>query len=210
MASVDIKDAYYSIPVKNEDQKHLRFKWEDHFYEFTCLPNGLSCAPRQFTKILKPPLPALHKQGHISAALLDDLYLQGWGYDEYVKNVIDTTVLLDMLGLVVHPEKSSFIPSQVLIILGFIINSLTMTIQLTTDKALGLKSVCTEFLRATTLSIREVARAIGRIAASFPGVMHGPLFYRHLKKDKCLALQQAKGNFDAHTSLSQQGKCELQ
>ena len=26
MASTDMKDAYYSIPVKNEDQKYLRFK----------------------------------------------------------------------------------------------------------------------------------------------------------------------------------------
>ena len=72
-------------------------------------------------------------------AHLDDLYLQGRTYDDCVKNVIDTTVLFDKLGLVVHPEKFSFIPSQVLVILGFIINSLTMTIQLTTEKALGLK-----------------------------------------------------------------------
>ena len=45
MASVDMTDAYYSIPVKNEERKYLRFRWEDQFYEFTCLPNGLSCAP---------------------------------------------------------------------------------------------------------------------------------------------------------------------
>ena len=210
MASIDMKDAYYSIPVKIEDRKYLRFKWADQFYEFTCLPNGLSCAPRQFTKILKPPLAALHKQGHISIAHLDDLYLQGRTYDDCVKSVIDTAFLLDKLGLVVHPEKSRFIPSQVLVILGFIINSLTMTIQLTAEKALGLKTVCIDFLRATTLSIREVASAIGRIVASFPGVMHGPLFYRHLEKDKCLALQQAKGNFDTHMTLSQPAKCELQ
>ena len=185
MASIDMKDAYYSIPVKSEDRKYLRFKWEDQFYEFTCLPNGLSCAPRQFTNILKTPLATLHKQGHISIAHLDYLYLQGRTSDDYVKNVIDTTVLLDKLGLVVYPEKSSFIPSQVLVILGFIINSLTMTIQLTTEKALGLKTVCIELMRATTSSIREVASAIGRMVASFPGVMHGPLFYRHVEKDKC-------------------------
>ena len=77
------------------------------------------------------------------------------------KNVIDTTVVLYKLGLVVHPEKSSFIPSKVLVIQGFIINSLTMTIQLTTEKSLGLKTVCVEFLRTTTLSIRELASAIG-------------------------------------------------
>ena len=210
MASIDMKVAYYFIPVKSEDRKYLRFKWEDQFYEFTCLSNELSCAPRQFTKLLKPPLATLHKQGHIYIAHLGDLYSQGRTYDHCVKNVINTTVLLDKLGLVVHPEKSSFISSQVLVILGFIIHSSSMTIQLTTEKALGLKTVCVEFLRATTLSIREVASAIGRIVASFPGVIHGPLFYRHFEKDKCLALQQAKGIFDARMSLSQQAKCELQ
>ena len=45
MASIDMNDAYYPIPVKSEDRKYLRFKWEDQFYEFTCLPNGLLCAP---------------------------------------------------------------------------------------------------------------------------------------------------------------------
>ena len=102
-----------------------------------------------------------------------------------VSKMLDTTVLLDKLGLVVHPEKSSFIPSQVLVILRFIINSLTMTIQLTTEKALGLRTFCIEFLRATASLIREVASAIGRIVASFPRVVHVPLLYRHLEKDKC-------------------------
>lgn len=83
---------------------------------------GCRVPPHQFTKILKPLLAAVHKQGHISIAHLDDLYYRT--YEDCVKNVIDTTVLLDKLGLVVHPEKSSFIPSQVLVILGFIINSL--------------------------------------------------------------------------------------
>ena len=33
MASIDMKDAYYSIPFKSEDRKYFRFKWEDQFYE---------------------------------------------------------------------------------------------------------------------------------------------------------------------------------
>ena len=31
---------------------------------------------------------------------------------------------------------------------------------------------------------KEVTGAIGRIVASFPGVMHGPLLYPHLEKDE--------------------------
>ena len=164
--------------------------------------------PPPFHNNSKPPLATLHKQGHICIPHLDGVYLQGRTYDDCVRNVLDTTVLLDKLGLFIHPERSNFIPSQVLVILGVIINSLTMTIQLTPEKALGLKTVCVEFLRATTLSIREVASAIG-IVKSFPRVMHGPLFYRHLEKDM-FSLPAGKGNFDAHMSLSQQAKFELQ
>ncbi len=60
MASLDLKDAYYSIPIKSPGRKFLCFKWQGQVYQFTCLPNGLSCAPRKFTKILKPALATLH------------------------------------------------------------------------------------------------------------------------------------------------------
>ena len=52
MASIDLKDAYYSVPITKEDRKYLRFLWQGTLFQFTCLPNGLSCAPRKFRKIL--------------------------------------------------------------------------------------------------------------------------------------------------------------
>ena len=54
MASIDLKDAYFTVNVDPEYRKFLRFFWNDELYEFRCMPNGLSCAPRIFTKILKP------------------------------------------------------------------------------------------------------------------------------------------------------------
>ena len=44
----------------------------------------------------------------MAVARLDELYLQGQTYDKCVKNVIDTTLLLDKLELVVLPEKFFF------------------------------------------------------------------------------------------------------
>ena len=76
MASIDLKDAYYSVPITREDRKYLRFLWQGTLFQFTCLPNGLSCAPRKFTKFLKPALSELHLRGHISRAYIDDMYLQ--------------------------------------------------------------------------------------------------------------------------------------
>ena len=48
MASVDLKDAHYSVPIHQEHQKYLKFEWQGQLYQFICLPNGLACAPRLF------------------------------------------------------------------------------------------------------------------------------------------------------------------
>ena len=45
MTSIDLKDAYYSIPVAPECQKYLKFVWKETLYCFTCLPIGLTSSP---------------------------------------------------------------------------------------------------------------------------------------------------------------------
>ena len=66
MASIDLKDAYYSVPIAAPYRKYLRFSWRGSLYQFTCLPNGLSCGPGKFIKLLKPALSDdLHLKGHI-------------------------------------------------------------------------------------------------------------------------------------------------
>ena len=116
MASLDLKDAYYSIA---SHQKFLCFKWRGEIYQFTCLPNGLSCSPRIFTKILKPALATLHVMGYISVTHIDDCYLQGQTYKKCVCNIIDTFILLDSLRFVIHHIKSILNPSQEIVTLGF-------------------------------------------------------------------------------------------
>ena len=54
IAYVDLKDAYYSIPIRSEDRKYFRFLWNGQKYQFTSLIMGLSTSPRVYTKILKP------------------------------------------------------------------------------------------------------------------------------------------------------------
>ncbi len=34
MASIDLKDAYYSVPVAMEDRPFLRFRWKGNFYQW--------------------------------------------------------------------------------------------------------------------------------------------------------------------------------
>ena len=210
MASIDLKDAYYSVPVDPEHKKYLRFEWNENLYEFNALPNGLALAPRKFTRLLKPVFAKLRESGHVSTSFLDDSLLIGRTPLECMRNVIDTTKLFDSLGFVIHPTKSVFLPSKEIQYLGVIINSETMKVKLTTDRANSLVSCCKTVQKKQKVSIREVAKAVGMIVASFIAVKFGPLHYRTLEEDKKSALKSSKGCFDCDMSLSPMSKQELQ
>ena len=60
------------------------------------------------------------------------------------------------------------------------------------------------------MTIHDLAEVIGLLVSSFPGVLHGPLFYRHLENDKTTALRECKGNYSARMTLSAESQQELQ
>ena len=82
MASIDLNDAYFSVPIAKEHRKYLRFMWQNKVYEFTCLPFGLACAPCVFTKVMKPLVSSLRIMGHESCDYLDDSLLVDQTYQE--------------------------------------------------------------------------------------------------------------------------------
>ena len=197
-----IQYQYILVPILVQYQyihfrKYLKFSWRGQLYKFVCFPNGLAPCPRQFTKLLKPVFSSLRKLGHISVVYIDDTWLTSEDYNSCVNNIAEIITLLDRLGFVIHPEKSILIPTQEITFLGFIFNSANMTVKLTPDRALKLKTACL---------IRDVARLLGLMTSSFPGVMYGALHYRALEMDKTCALKQNKGNFDRPMTLSSVSK----
>ena len=190
MASIDLKDAYYSVKVDPLYQKYLKFSFGNDLYQFTAFPNGLSTCPRQFTKLLKPALAYLRVEGYIIMAYIDDLYLQGRTLEECVQNVIQTMKILESLGFVVYPDKSVFILSHRLIFLGFVLDSVKMTVTLTAEKREKLKALIQQALsNPSQIQIRTVAQLIGHFVSCLPAVRHGALYYRHLDKNKTTALR---------------------
>ena len=136
MASIDLKDADYSVPIDGQHKKFLRFRWEgQQLWQFDCLPNGLALAPRQFTKLLKPVYAHLREQSQVSTAFLDDSLLSAETEQACIENIQATVQLLRSLGFIVHPEKSMLVPSQTIQYLGVIINSCDMTVTLTGEKS---------------------------------------------------------------------------
>ena len=168
MASIDLKDAYYSVPIDEQNKKFLCFMWDRQLWQFDCLPNGLALAPRKFTKLLKPVFAHLRQQGHISTAFLDDFLLLAESELACVDNIQATVQLLRSLGFIIHPDKSVLIPSQTIQYLGVIINSCDMTVTLTEERKASLLSACNQLLRDGRVTIRELAKVIGKNCGELP------------------------------------------
>ena len=77
MASVDLQDAFYSVPVHVDSRRYLTFLWNGKLYQFHCMPNGYRDSMRLFEKLLKPVFPALRGQGHLSIIYVDDSIYKG-------------------------------------------------------------------------------------------------------------------------------------
>ena len=209
MASIDLKDAYYSVNIDEEFRKFLKFEWNNSLYQFTCLPNELSSAPRMFTKLMKPVFSSLRSKGFISVYYLDDSWLAGSTREECLENINATRTLLTEAGFVINEEKSVLTPSQHIQFLGFILDSNSMTVSLPNDKKEKIASICDKLLTETVFSIRFIAHFIGLLVSSFPAIQIGALFYRYLEYDKISALRRNIGNFDCSMSLSDSSKSEV-
>ena len=129
-ASIDLRYAYYSIPIAVEHRKFLKFFWKGVLWQFKCLPNGLSSGPRLFTKVMKPPFATLRAKGHTVLSYLDDSIVIHTSKIQASKSVNATAELLSELGFIIHPEKSQFTPVQRIQYLGFIIDSRSMSVTL--------------------------------------------------------------------------------
>ena len=133
MIKVDLKDAYFCIPVCRKDQQFLRFQWRNKLYQFSCLPFGLTSAPRQFTK-LKPIVSLLRRIGMRLLIYLDDLLILNQNKVQLAKDAHSLIFLLQNLGLVINWGKSVLEPTQELEYLGMLINSNTMELKSSPDK----------------------------------------------------------------------------
>ena len=100
--------------------------------------------------------------------------------------------VISRLGLYVSDEKSITQPTQIIKHLGFILNSVDMTVSLNSSKIATIKSLCTAILKKNTFEIREAAQLIGTLVSGSVGVEFGPLFYKQLEIEKIVALKQAK------------------
>ena len=208
LVKVDLKDAYFTVPVWKNHQKFLRFVWKETMYEFACLPFGLSSAPRVFTKLMKPVVAQLRKQGIRLIIYLDDILIMA-ETESLAKHHAQTTCnLLETLGFVINYQKSLLVPSKEMEFLGFLINSQTMTLALPREKIRKVTKECQHLLELQVVTVRELAKVLGHLTSTIQAVFPAPLHFRHLQENKNKALD-LRHTYEHSFPLTTQAKEEL-
>ena len=134
--SIDFKDAYVSILVMECLIKLFQFEYQGTLHEFICLSNGLTSAPRLFTKLIKTPLAHIRQNTDINiTGYLDDTSLMGDSPESLQKGGAKAGELFQSLGSAINTEKSVLTATQEIEFWGFIINSVVMKIQLSQGKS---------------------------------------------------------------------------
>lgn len=188
MATLDLKDAYYLIPIHDEFQKYLRFNFQNEMYQFTCLPFGLSTSPYVYTKIMKPVMHKLRSMRMLTIIYIDDLLFIKSSLAECSRDIQIAINLLEHLGFVINYKKSSLTPSQECRYLGFIINSVDYTLELTNKKKSQINNLCKKFKEGKHYKIREFAKLLGVLTAAVPAIAYGSIYCKRLERQKFLSL----------------------
>ena len=74
MASIDLRKAYFSLPIHHINRPFLRFEWNSQLYQYTSLPNGLSSRPRVFTREMKIVFAVLRDRGCDCVFYMEDSF----------------------------------------------------------------------------------------------------------------------------------------
>ena len=125
--------------------------------------------PLVFTKVVKPLFSFLRGKGILLVGYIDDIIIIADSKEALGLALDETIAMITNLGFTIHYDKSSLVPSQQARFLGFLINSVTMEVHMTSSiqkckTYSGLPKHCC-----------EVASVVGSMVSSFPVVRYRPV-----------------------------------
>lgn len=208
MCKIDLKDAYFCIPIHQTHRKYLRFTWGGQLLQYTSLPFGLAAGPRLFTKVMKPIIAFLRRLGIRLVIYLDDILLLNQTKEGLMKDRDSLIWLLHNLGWLINWKKSVLEPTQTIEFLGLKVDSVEMSVYLPQDKIQNIKMKCQKALESDHITIQELASLVGSLNATVEAVIPASLYVRELQmfKTKCLIKEKSYKN---KINLSQECKTEI-
>ncbi|XP_028302770.1 LOW QUALITY PROTEIN: uncharacterized protein LOC114463422 [Gouania willdenowi] len=207
--SIDLKDAYFHVPIAQQHRQFLRFAYRGRRWQFRVLPFGLSLTPRVFTRCVSAALAPLQSRGLKVLPYLDDWLICA---PSRVQASQDTEHLLShvaRLGLKVNVEKSCLVPSRVTTFIGVLMNSVTMTAKPSHHRVDGIFRQLALFREGRWLTYVSFLRLLGKLTSVSGVVPLGLLSLRPLQRWVNSFHLDAERHRSRRLKVSQQCLCAL-
>jgi hypothetical protein len=164
LLSLDLKSAYYLIPIKEMDTWKLVVRIEGNLYRFMALPMGINIAPQRFTRILQAVIKLIRKHlGYRISGYFDDIILMEKDKTKSLLMTQVTLIILTSLGFVINIKKSNLVPSHVLEHLGIMWNSTSMTASLSQDKKSAVQKKLIRYIKYITTNAGAKLRLLAAL-----------------------------------------------
>ncbi|MEL7079455.1 MAG: reverse transcriptase domain-containing protein, partial [Cyanobacteria bacterium J06582_2] len=165
MASIDLKDAYFQVPVHPDSKKFLRFVFGGKVFQFRALCFGLSTAPQVFTRVFAQVARWLHLQNVRVLFYLDDWLVLNQSRELLLEN-LDLILRMSIeLGFLINVEKSCLIPSQKVVYLGMVLDSANFWVSPRERRVSNFLSLLAEFRSCAAPSARLWQRLLGHMTS---------------------------------------------
>ena len=206
--SIDLSDAYHSIALHPWFRRFMTFIFDNVYYQYTCLPQGLTSSPRIFTKIMKVVLTHLRSYAIKIAAWLDDFLLSASSASLASSQASFALETLEQLGFVPNLAKSQLVPVQRISHVGLIWDSVSFTVSVPLEKLLDIQAKCVKAL-SSSVSVRFLSSILGSLEFFRWGFLYAPLHYRALQRDVIRFL--ARGlSYSSLVCVSKDARVDLQ
>ena len=179
--SVDLKDAYFHIPIKKSARKYLRFTCDGRVFQFRAMPFGLTTAPLVFTKLLQVVVSYLHSRSIDVHIYFDDSLMLHMVRESLRRDTRMVLKLLLKVGFIPSREKSEVSPSQDFVFLGYRFNTVLGIVLPPEDKFVKAQDLALAFINMSQVQVRWFLRFLGYLNSLADVVPLGRLHIRPLQ-----------------------------
>lgn len=178
-------------------------------YQFRCLAFGLSSEPWIFTKILKPIVTFLRRQGLRLIIYLDDILILNSNAEGAGRDYLFAVSILENCGFFINLEKSVGTPEQVIEYLGLIIDSKSLSLSLRPEKTAKIIDLCGKALERVSVSLREIAKILGNLGWAIKAIPFAQSHYRDLQSQYIESYKQSGRSLNSTIVLDQNSRQNL-
>ena len=209
LAKLDLSDAYLTVPLHPSHRRFVQFTWRGKTFQFTCLPFGLSSAPRIFTKLLKPIVSFLRKRGIRLVIYLDDILIMNSCPEGLARDVALVRSTLEEVGFLINDKKSETDPTQRLEFLGLMLDTTHLTLALTEAKKEALVRTCKKLLASRDVALWDLASLLGNFNWATAAIPFAQANLRSIQNLYISRTKSAGGNLGVKITLSDEAREDL-